>query len=587
MRQSVQEAVELVEASRGTIPSDLLLKNVRIADLYTETIYEGEILIKHGKIAAINPAFSVDAEKEIDGNGAIALPGFIDSHVHIETTLLTPEALSEVIAPWGTTTLCVDAMEIANVAGLEGLRELIAAKRALAYRMFIEVPSRVPTAPGLETTGGVMGAAEVAEIMKEAATVSLGELDPSKVLPPLPEYMEKIITAKDMGRICNGHAIGLDWQDLNGYAAAGLSDCHETVEVDELFNKLRLGLRVFVREGSTERNVEALVNGILKHNLPTDNMMFCTDDKHVNDIKEEGHISYNVQKAIDLGLPFFDAVRMATSNAARHFRIDHLIGTVTPSKYADIVLIPDTKRITPELVIKGGEPVAEKGAVLQKQRGSYPDSLMKTVHLPSSLGPENFAVESSKERVKARTINIYNDQIINYESIEELSVIEGRVSANPADDVLKIAVVERYGKNGNVGVGFIRGFGIKEGALASSVSHDHHNIVVVGTNDIDMYEAAVELGKAGGGFSVVRNGETEGVLPLPLGGLMSLLDSDEVMQSLVEMNKKAKALGCPLPSPFMSLSFVSLPTVPELGLTDKGLIDVKNHRIIELLVEET
>jgi len=585
MGRKIDEAMEIIEASRGTIEADMLIKNVRVADLFTRTVYPAEILIKHGVIAALNPNFTAKAKKEIDGKGAVALPGFIDSHVHIETTLLTPEALSEVIVPWGTTTMCVDAMEIANVAGVEGLRILIAQKQDLAYRMFIEVPSRVPTAPGLETTGGVMGPAEVADIMREGNTVSLGELDPSKVNPPLQEYIEKIIAAKEMGKICNGHAIGQNWQDLNTYAAAGLSDCHETVEVEELINKMRLGLKIIVREGSTERNVEALVKGILEHNLPTDTMMFCTDDKHVNDIKSEGHISYNIQKSIDLGLSPFDAVRMATVNAARHFRIDHLLGTVTPGKYADIVLVPEMDKIVPEMVLKGGEVVAEKGsAVSVQEKGSYPDTLMDTVHVSPSLSKKSFALSAEGERVQVKTINIYTDQILNFQSIEELSVEDGEVKPDIEKDILKIAVIERYGKTGNVGVGFIKGFGLKEGALASSVSHDHHNIVVVGTNDKDIYQAAVELEKSKGGFCAVRKGKVEGILPLPLGGLMSLEDSEKVMAHMIEINRKAQSMGCGLPSPFMTLSFVSLPTVPELGLTDMGLIDVKNHRIIDLIV---
>jgi adenine deaminase len=526
----------------------------------------------------------VQAQQVFDGRGMYAVPGFMDAHVHIETTLLTPEALASVIVPWGTTTMFVDAMEIANVLGIKGLKALLSNTANLPFRTFMQVPSRVPTAPGLETTGGVLGVAEVDELLDDAAAVSLGELDPSKILEIKEEYLIKILSAKRRNKICNGHAIGLDWDRLNVYATAGLSDDHESVEYQEMFERLRLGMRALIREGSTERNVDKLIAGVIKNHLPTEDLLFCTDDKHVNDIAGEGHISYNIQRAIDLGMDPVKAIKIATINAARHFRIDHLLGALSPGRFADIVLLKDLNRIRPEYVFKAGTPVAAGGKLNREISGEYPDFLKSTVTLSPDFRPRDFTVPAEGDKAKVRVINLYPDQIINFATEEWLEICDGAIQVNVDDDVLKLSVVERYGKNGRIGSAFVRGFKLTSGALASSVSHDHHNIVIVGTNDQDMYLAAKELEKCQGGFVAVANGVVKGILPLPIGGLMSAEPAKKVMAEIDALNRVVGGMGSDLPAPFMTLSFVSLPTVPELGLTDQGLISVKAHRIIPVVV---
>jgi adenine deaminase len=576
--------VDELQAASGKIDADMHITNLRILDVYTETVYPGSIVIKNGKIVAINPSWIVQAEQVFDGRGMFAVPGFMDAHVHIETTLLTPEALASVIVPWGTTVMFVDAMEIANVLGIKGLRALLSNTANLPFRTFMEVPSRVPTAPGLETTGGVLGVGEVDELLDDEIAVSLGELDPSKVLEIKEEYLIKILCAKKRNKICNGHAIGLDWDQLNVYATAGLSDDHESVEYEELFERLRLGLRALIREGSTERNLDKLISGVIKNHLPTEDLLFCTDDKHVNDIASEGHISYNIQRAIDLGMDPVKAIKIGTINAARHFRIDHLLGALSPGKFADIVLLKDLNRIRPEYVFKAGAQVAANGKLNREISGEYPDFLKSTVSLSPDFSPRDFTVPAEGNKAKVKVINLYPDQIINFETEEWLDVSDGVIQVNVDDDVLKLSVVERYGKNGQVGSAFVRGFKLNFGAMASSVSHDHHNIVIVGTNDEDMYLAARELEKCQGGFAAVENGVVKGILPLPIGGLMSTEPAQRVMKEIDALNRVVGGMGSDLPAPFMSLSFVSLPTVPELGLTDQGLISVKAHRKIPVVV---
>jgi adenine deaminase len=584
VKKQYDSLLRSLNAASGDIQADLHITNLQIVDVYTETIFPGSLVIHDSKIVAVNPGWEVRAKETFDGQGMLAVPGFMDAHVHIETTLLTPEALASVIVPHGTTTMFVDAMEIANVLGIKGLRTLLN-NQDLPFRSFMEVPSRVPTAPGLETTGGVLGVEEVKELLSDENAVSLGELDPDKILNFKEEYLKKIIIARRLGRICNGHAIGLDWDKLNVYSAAGLSDDHESVEYQELFERLRLGIKALVREGSTERNTKQLMAGVIKNGLPTDNLLFCTDDKHVNDIAKEGHINHNIQLAIDLGLDPVKAVKIATLNTAQHFRIEHKLGSLTPGRLADVVLIKDLKRIKPAHVFKDGRLVASNGGLIKEHVGSYPEFMSSTVTLSPDFRASDFQVPAKGDSARVRVINLFEDQIINYSSQEVLKVSDGLVQPDVERDILKLSVVERYGKNGQVASGFVRGFRLEAGAIASSVSHDHHNIVIVGCNDQDMYLAARELERCQGGFVAVAGGQVSGLLPLPLGGLMSPEPAVVVMQKMDALNQVVKRMGSKMPAPFMSLSFVSLPTVPELGLTDQGLIDVMNHCIIPVVLD--
>lgn len=573
-----------LEASKGTRKLDMRIDNIQLVNVFTREIYPASIGIYNERIVAVGRV-ETEADQVIDGAGAYAVPGLIDSHIHIETTLLTPEALGEVIIPWGTTTLCVDAMEIANVAGIDGLLAMIKDSEKLPFRLLLEIPSRVPTAPGLETTGGVLGVEEVTQLLELDETVSLGELDPSKVLGTKEEYLEKVLASLNRRKICNGHAIGLGVDDLNIYAAGHLSDDHESVYYEELLERLRLGIMPLIREGSSERNVDTLVPGIVKNNLPTDNMMFCTDDKHVNDIFKEGHISYNVKRSIELGLDPVQAIQMATINAAKHFRLEDKIGSVAPGRFADILLIDDLTTMKPKLVLKSGRIVADENGARLVPEKAYPEKLFDTVHIGADFSAEKFIIHSEGKRAKCRVIDLIKDQIINKEIFEWMDVKDGQIAADVDRDILKLAVVERYGKNGRVSTALVHGFGLKQGALAASVSHDHHNIVVVGTNDRDMAVCVEKLQELHGGFVSAVEGQVVDALALPLGGLMSTLPAKTVMKRMDEMNGAVEKMGCPMKAPFMSLSFISLPTVPELGLTDFGLIDVLGHQIIDMIVE--
>lgn len=577
---SVAQRKSLIETVLNRGPLDLLIQNVQVVDVYTGRIAPGALGIKDGHIVHTN-AGEFTAKESFDGRGCYAMPGFIDSHVHLDSTLLTPENLAELIVPHGTTVMLADPMEIANVAGIEGLKALLLGADQVPYHILLEVCSRVPTAPGLETTGGELGLAEVQEILGWPMSVSLGELDPSKVLTLKDEYLGKVIAAHRLNKIANGHAAGLAGDQLVAYACGGLADDHECVDYADALARLQLGLSVLVREGSTERNLDLILGKAMEEGLTTRHFMFCTDDKHPDDIREEGHIDYMVNRAIALGIPPVEAIQMASLNSAQHFRMEERLGSLTPGRWADVILAPSLEQIVPAEVFVRGQHVASQGKLVQPIPNiAYPEWVRHTVKLTRGRQAQDFVLKASGETARVWVIELYPDQIINRPGKAELPVVDGAVQTDPARDLLKLAVVERYGKNGNVGVTFVQGFGMKNGAIASSVSHDHHNIVTAGTNDADMAACAAAIEEMQGGLAIAANGQVLGRLPLPIGGLLSEKPAEEVIQTLEEMTAIYHELGGTLPAPFMTISFISLPTVPELGLTDKGLVDVRKHALI-------
>lgn len=583
---NLDERKKLIQAGLGEIPLDLVIDNVQIVNVYTGKIEPGAIGILDGRI--VTPyAQGYESENLVDGGGRFAMPGFIDTHVHIDSTLVVPENLSHLIVPHGTTVMLTDPMEISNVAGLQGLKALINSIHALPYHFFIEVSSRVPTAPGLETTGGELDLLDVREILCWPEAVSLGELDPSKVLEMRDDYLLKVEAAQTIGKISNGHAVGRVGKELVGYACGGLSDDHECVDYAEALTRLQLGMSVLIREGSTERNLELILKGMVEDGfIGSPHLMFCTDDKHPDEILEEGHIDFMVNLAIELGVPPVTAIQMATINAAKHFRMEHLIGSLSPARWADFILADSLEHIVPGDVYFKGKHVASQGKlIVEPPKAEYPAWIYETVEVQHGKKAEDFALAAEGDSARVWVIDLYPDQIINEQIEAELQVVNGAVMPDVARDFLKLAVVERHGKNGNIGVTFVRGFGLSKGALASSVAHDHHNIIVAGTNDADMAACVRAIEAMQGGLAIAADGKVLGRLPLPIGGLMSEEPVGEVIENLEAINKIYQELGGTLPAPFMTISFIGLPTVPRLGLTDMGLVDVLAHKLISPFVK--
>jgi len=579
--EQLKMALGIIEAASGLRKFDLHIRNVRSVNVFTGEIKPTSLGIYRGLIASPYASENAESSQVFDGEGCFALPGFIDTHVHIDSSLLTPTALAEVITPHGTTAVFADPMEIANVAGMEGIKAFVQSNPVLPYHFYLEVPSRVPTAPGLETTGGELGLAETCEMLAWEHAISLGEIDPSKILGRKTEYLEKVLQAQAAGKIVNGHTAGLSQEELIVYCAAAIADDHECISYAEAKERLSLGMSVLVREGSTERNLEALVTGLVTENVDTCQWMMCTDDKHPDDIAQEGHIDHMVRKAISVGLDPLTAIQMATINAARHFRLDHLLGSLSPGRWADIILTKDLHNLHPEYVFFKGELVAEHGRLCHEiEPSTFPDWLQRTVKITRGKSGSDFHLYADSPKVNAHVIQVLPDQIVNKDSQALLEISQGCVQPSLQKDILKLAVVERYGKNGNIGITFVRGFGLQRGAMASSVSHDHHNIVIVGADDASMACCVRAIERLQGGLVVCEGEQVLAELPLPIAGLLSDQSAGLVISDLKKMNQAAWSLGCQLPSPFMSLSFISLPTVPELGLTDMGLIEVHEHRII-------
>ena len=582
---SLSERKDLIRAALGEVPLDLRIDHVEVVNVYNGDIEPGSIGIKDGRI--VTPyADGYSANRIVDGGGLYALPGFIDTHVHLDSTLVIPENLSQLLLPRGTTVMLSDPMEIANVAGLPGFKALFQTIDQLDYHIFLEVSSRVPTAPGLETTGGELNLEDVSEILTWPEAVSLGELDPSKVLEMRDEYLLKVEAALKLGKICNGHAVGRVGKELVAYACGGLADDHECVDYEEARSRLRLGMSVLVREGSTERNLDLILKGVVREGTYSHHLMFCTDDKHPDEILEEGHIDFMVNRAIELGLTPIQAIQMATINAAKHFRIEHLVGSLTPGRWADILLVEDIQKIIPKQVFFKGKSVVEEGKYIgSPPPAAYPDWLFKTVSLKAGKKGKDCLLEAPGNKAAVWVIDLFPTQIINTRTQAELKIVDGTVVPDSSRDILKLAVVERHGKNGNIGVTFVKGFGLKNGALASSIAHDHHNIIVAGTNDQDMALCSETIEEMQGGFVIVSDGKVLGKLALPIAGLLSEEPVEDIIEGLEKVNKAYHDLGGTLPAPFMTISFIGLPTVPDLGLTDMGLVDVMSHQLISSFVE--
>jgi len=586
--RTVNETNIMIDCGLGKIPCDLVLENVKLVNVYSREIYETKIYIKGKRIVSIDPDSKLVAEKEIDCGGMYAVPGFIDGHMHLSSAMINPEAIAQVIIPKGTTTLCVDFMEIGNVIGAPIVDIMLENVEKLPYRIAIEVPTRVPTALGLETTGKVISVEETRKLLKYDTTVALGEMAPAKILQRTDDNIQKICDSLNMGKVVNGHAVGCNFQELSIYASAGVTDDHEAVEWEGALNRLRVGMHVMVREGSGARNLRMFVENALKLGYSFDNTFFCTDDKYVSDIKEEGHINHNVNYAIRLGVDPITAIAMGTLNAAKHFRVEHDYGSITPGRYADIILCESIDQIEPKEVYFEGRKVFVRDKMpVEKIERVYPEWIKDTVHFKRPITSEVFRIEApGKDSVTVNIAELVEDQIINKAKTAVLSVIDGLIMRDPANDIMKFAVCERYGKNGNVGVYFVKGFTLEKGAVAYSMSHNHQNICVLGANDEDMAIAVNEIKRMKGGLATVIDGKVIATMSLTIGGLISEeLDAEVISNQLIKMNKSAAETGCTLPAAFMTLSFIAHPAIPELAPTDMGLVEVSKQEFIPLIVE--
>lgn len=566
----------LIAVARGDETPDLLLTNARVVNVFTRQVERASIAIAEGRVACLANDIKKGHET-VDLGGKYVTPGFLDAHMHVESTMLVPSEFARLAVPHGTTGVVLDPHEIANVQGLEGIRFLMTNARGLPLRCFFGASSCVPSSP-LEHAGAELSARDLAPLFDEPEVVALAEMmNYPGVIHADQGVLEKIALGLNRA-IVDGHCPGLRGRPLQAYIASGISSDHESFTLDEAREKLARGMHVHIREGSAARNLKALAPLITPETA--DKISFCTDDRHPHDLMEDGHIDNILRRAVARGVDPVTAVVCATLSTSRHYRLDGL-GAVAPGYHADLVVMEDLESFEPTHVVCAGELVAKEGTYLGTSKfiAGYPAS---PVTLPSDLSEESLRVPAPKGGKKIRVIGVDPHQLITENLTLDPTIENGTVVSDVERDVLKIAVIERHRGTGNIGLGFAQGFGLQSGAIASTVGHDAHNLAILGTNDADMALAARAVAEAGGGQCVVRDGEVLALLPLPIAGLMSDQDAETVIERQSILLEAARELGCPHEDPFMPLSFTPLPVIPHLKITDMGLVDVDAFEVVPI-----
>ncbi|HKI29143.1 MAG TPA: adenine deaminase [Actinomycetota bacterium] len=569
-----RDLVRRIAVARGDEPADLVLSGGRVLSVFTGELLEADVAVVGQHVAGVGEGYR--GTERLDVSDLILLPGFIDGHMHLETTKLRLDQFARAALPWGTTTVVLDPHEIANVFGVEGVRALLRDADEVPLDAYVMVSSCVPASP-FESSGATLTPEDIAELLRtEPRAIGLAEMmDYPAVVAGGEDVVAKIAAAGELH--IDGHAPGLSGRELNAYVAAGVRSDHECTTYQEALEKRRLGMWIMIRQGSAARNLEALLPLVLDHGIT--NCLLCTDDREPHDLQEHGHINDVVREAVALGCPPADAVAMATLNAARYHRL-HEHGAVAPGYLADIVAVSDLVSFRPERVWKRGRLVADGGRPSPIASSSLPGWMRESMHV-RELVPADFSVVADGA---VRVIGVDAGTIVTRALVGEPLRRDGKACADPGRDLAKLAVIERHRDTGRIGVGFARGFGLQAGALASSHAHDAHNVVVVGMTDEDMAAAANHLRVIGGGQVVVMDGRVIAELPCPIGGLLSDLTFEEVADRARVLEEAAGELGTTLPSPFMAMSFLALSVIPELKLTDRGLVDVDRFELVPLQV---
>ncbi|MBI2847749.1 MAG: adenine deaminase [Chloroflexi bacterium] len=571
LKISVSRMANLISVAKGDRPADLVLSNARVINVFSGEIELGDVAISGGRIAGIGDYNR--AEQVTDLGGRFLAPGFIDGHVHLESSMLDVAQYARAVVPHGTTAIVTDLHEIANVAGLSGMRYIIDRARRLPFELFLMAPSCVP-ATHLETSGASLDASALRQVLRWRGCVGLGEMmNFPGVLGGDESVLTKIGLAK--GKVVDGHAPGVSGKYLSAYIAAGIHSDHESLTLAEAKEKLRKGMYVMIREGSSEKNLDALLP------LVTDNTykrcLLVVDDRSCVDLLDDGDIDAVVHKAIARGLEPVRAIQLATINPAEYFHLNGL-GAVASGYRANLVVISDLANLRIDMVFHRGHLVASKGKPLFPANSGGGRELAGTVNIkPFSIGALRLRVAGETFHV----IEVVPGQIITRKSLEMVNTEDGFAIPDIERDILKLVVVERHKATGNIGLGLVKGFGLKRGAIASSIAHDSHNIVAVGTSDEDIYAAVKEIERLQGGLVAVAGGRVEASLALPVAGLLSDEPLEAVVSKLSLLEQTVADMGVKLTSPFSTLSFVALPVIPELRLTDFGLVDVLQFKLIE------
>ena len=569
----------IINVARGLEKADLVIKNANIVNVLSEEIHKGDIAICDGVIAGIGENYS--GEKEIDINGAYVTPSFIDGHVHLESTMMLPKEFAKTVLPAGTTTVIIDPHEISNVLGLHGISFMHEAVKDLPMNVYTMLPSCVPATP-FETSGFDLNSYDLSLLIDKPWVLGIAEMmNFPGVLNHDKNVMAKLELAKSRGKRIDGHAPYLSGKDLCGYIASGVKSDHECTTPEEAIEKLRLGVYVMIREGTAAKDLDALIPVLKTSN--TRKCIFVTDDRHPADLKE--HINGMVRRVVEAGVDPIKAVQVASLNTAEYFGLKDL-GAIAPGYKADLLVLPDLKTFKPDIVLKDGQVVAQDGKLAVEIPENDAIATRNSVNV-RWITMDDFKIQTEGDGVKkVRALEVIPHQLITKSVMSDVKVVDGNAVSNVETDTLKICVIERHRATGNIGKGFVKGFNLKCGAIASTVAHDSHNMIVIGTNDFDMYTAAVALIKCQGGKVVVKDGEIISQLPLPIAGLMSDKEFDFVVEKCDELNKAAHSIGCKLEDPFMTMGFLSLPVIPELKITDKGVFDTNKFDFVDIFEDQ-
>jgi adenine deaminase len=567
----------VLAVARGDGLADLVFTGGRVVDVFTSEVIEADVAVVDGIIASVGPPREAKEITELEGR--YLLPGLMDAHVHLESSMVAPEEYARAVVPRGTTTVVADPHEVANVAGMDGVRWMLDASAGLPLTVLFMAPSCVP-ATHLATAGAELDADDLVELAKHPRVIGLAEVMnvPGVVLGD-PGVHAKIDAFA--GKPIDGHGPGLTGDWLQAYTAAGVGTDHESMTPEEAREKLRLGMRVWLREGTGARNLVDLLPVVTAEN--SRRCGFCTDDRHPHDLLDDGHMDHLLRLAIAHGLDPMTAIQMATLNIAEAYRLDDR-GAVAPGRRADLVVTSDLTNFRAERVFVAGDEVARDGQPVDSW--VRPETRSWSVVRPLQVDVENLDLSVADHGLQVRVIGLVPGQIVTETHIRNLPGCDGKLVADPGRGISKLAVIERHRGTGNVGLGFLQGLGPLDGALACTVAHDHHNLIVVGGDDESMRSAVGELVRIGGGLAVAKGDEILEVLPLPRAGLISDRPLAEVRERLDALNRAVHACGCSHPDPVMALSFVALEVIPSLKLTDRGLVDVGKFDFVPLEIDD-
>lgn len=577
MISSKEQLHSRIAVAAKRAPADLVIKNGKIIDVFSCEIYEADLAIKDGSFVGIG---SYDGLEVLDAEGRFICPSFIDGHVHIESSMVRPSEFAKIVLPHGVTTIVTDPHEIGNVSGSEGIQFMLDDSEGLPLEVFFMLPSCVPTTP-FENTGAALNAEKLAPLYEHERVLGLGEvMNFPAVFNGEEGMLNKLADAIQADKLIDGHAAGIDADGINVYTAANIRTDHECNTAEEALARIRRGMYVMIREGTASKDLKELITVVNDKNARR--FLFVTDDKHLDELVEEGSIDYNVRLAIKLGLDPLLAIQMATLNAAECFRLENK-GAIAPGYDANFLLLDSLEDVSISEVYKAGQLVAKAGVCLPfpAKEVEKHERVIQSMKL-GDLGKDALQMKL-EEAQEANIIEIIPNQIVTKHVVEKVTVKDGYFQPSIENDQLKLCVIERHNNTGNIGHAIVKGLGLTAGAIASTVAHDSHNLVVAGTNDDDMLTAIEKIRALGGGKAVVKSGQVLATIPLGLSGLMSVKGANDVLHELQSVNEALNEIGFQANfNPFSTLSFLSLPVIPHLKLTDMGLFDVNNFKLIQI-----